>query len=154
MNWRKAVILWFQGKVEVLEFHTATVRSPSQSFQLPAVIRLKQYVRPYFSLSVRLSRQNIFLRDNHICQYCNVKFTEKKLTIDHVVPLSKGGQHEWTNVVTACSHCNNRKGDKSPEKANLRLLSRPEKPRWLPNRDLDFEGNILPIVWRPYLAAR
>ncbi|NJM10320.1 MAG: HNH endonuclease, partial [Bdellovibrionaceae bacterium] len=135
------MILWFQDKVEVLEFHTVSVRSPSRSYQLPAVIRLKTYHRPYLSLTVRLSRQNIFLRDNHICQYCYNKFTEKKLTVDHVIPLSKGGRHEWTNVVTACSQCNNRKGDKSPEKANLRLLKRPEKPRWLPNRDLELEDN-------------
>ncbi len=154
VNWRKAICLWFQDKVEVLEFHTATVSSPSRSYQLPAVIRLKQYIRPYLSLSVRLSRQNIFLRDNHICQYCHRKFSEKRLTIDHVLPLSKGGKHEWTNVVTACSLCNNKKGDKSPEKANLRLLTRPEKPRWLPNRDLDLDGNRLPMAWRPYLAAR
>ncbi len=148
------MILWFQGKVEVLEFHTTTVSSPSRSYHLPAVVRLKQYIRPYLSLSVRLSRQNIFLRDNHTCQYCYSKFPEKKLTVDHVVPLSKGGRNEWTNVVTACSKCNNRKGDKSPEKANLRLLSTPEKPRWLPNRDLELEDNVLPIAWRPYLAAR
>lgn len=154
VNWQKAMILWFQGKVEVLEFHTVTVSSPSQTFKLPAVIRLKQYIRPYFSLTVRLSRQNIFLRDSHTCQYCYQKFSEKRLTVDHVIPLSKGGRHEWTNVVAACTTCNNRKGDKSPEKANLRLMNRPEKPRWLPNRDLDLEGNRLPSAWRPYLAAR
>lgn len=148
------MILWFQDKVDVLEFHTVTVSSPSRTFNLPAVLRLKQYIRPYLSLSVRLSRQNIFLRDKHICQYCHKGFSEKRLTVDHVIPLSKGGQHEWTNVVTACSHCNNKKGDKSPEKANLKLLSRPEKPRWLPNRDLDLEENILPHSWRPYLLAR
>lgn len=154
MNWRKAIVLWFQDKVEVLEFHTVTVASPNQSFRLPAVMRLKQYIRPYLSLSVRLSRQNIFLRDNHTCQYCYKKLSEKKLTIDHVIPLSKGGRHEWVNVVTACSRCNNVKGDKSPEKVGLKLLTRPEKPRWLPNRDLDLEGNALPVAWRPYLSAR
>jgi 5-methylcytosine-specific restriction endonuclease McrA len=154
VNWRKAIILWFQDKVEVLEFHTVTVASPSRTFRLPAVMRLKQYIRPYLSLSVRLSRQNIFLRDHHTCQYCRKKFSEKKLTIDHVVPLSKGGRHEWTNVVTACSACNNKKGDKSPEKVNLRLLSSPEKPRWLPNRELELEDNRLPSAWRPYLLAR
>jgi 5-methylcytosine-specific restriction endonuclease McrA len=154
VNWRKAMILWFQDKVEVLEFHTISVSSPSQTFRLPAVMRLKQYIRPYLSLSVRLSRQNIFLRDNHTCQYCYKKFSEKRLTIDHVQPLSKGGRHEWTNVVTACSLCNNRKGDKTPERANLRLLNQPVKPRWLPNRELELEDNRLPIAWRPYLAAR
>lgn len=148
------MILWFQGKVEVLEFHAIQVCSPSRSFNLPSVIRLKEYVRPYFSLSVRLSRQNIFLRDSHTCQYCYQKFNEKKLTIDHVVPLSKGGRHEWTNVTTACSKCNNRKGDKLPEHASMKLLTIPKKPRWLPNRDLEFEGNRLPGTWRPYLGAK
>jgi len=148
------MILWFQDKVDILEYHSSFVASPNQKFQLPAVLRLRQFARPYLTISVRLSRQNIFLRDKHICQYCHVKFTEKKLTVDHLVPLSKGGRHEWTNVVTACSRCNNRKGDKSPEKANLHLLNRPEKPRWLPNRDLDLEGNLLPTSWRPYLMAR
>ena len=148
------MILWFQNKVEILEFHQATVASPHQTFRLPAVMRLKQYIRPYLALSVRLSRQNIFLRDNHTCQYCYKQFSEKKLTVDHVMPLSKGGRHEWTNVVTACAKCNNHKGDKSPEQLNLRLLTRPEKPRWLPNRDLELEDNRLPSSWRPYLIAR
>ena len=154
VNWRKAMILWFQNKVEILEFHSASVASPSQTFRLPAVMRLKQYIRPYLSLTVRLSRQNIFLRDNYICQYCRQQFSEKRLTVDHVVPLSKGGRHEWTNVVTACARCNNMKGSKSLEQSNMKLMSRPEKPRWLPNRDLDLEGNRLPVSWRPYLVAR
>jgi 5-methylcytosine-specific restriction endonuclease McrA len=146
------MILWFQDKVEVLEYHATTVSSPSRTYALPAVMRLRQYIRPYLSLTVRLSRQNIFLRDEHTCQYCLQKFSEKRLTIDHVMPLSKGGRHDWSNVVTACSTCNNRKGDKTLERAGLRLLRRPEKPRFLPNRDLELEGNRLPNAWRPYLA--
>jgi 5-methylcytosine-specific restriction endonuclease McrA len=154
VSWRKAMILWFQGKVEILEYHNLWVRSPHASFQLPAVIKLKQYIRPYLSLSVRLSRQNVFLRDHHTCQYCQKTFPEKRLTIDHVVPLSKGGRHEWNNVVTACSSCNNKKGDKSPERANMTLHCRPEKPRWLPNRDLDVSEELLPDTWKVYLSAR
>jgi 5-methylcytosine-specific restriction endonuclease McrA len=154
VNWRKAIVLWLQDKVEVLEFHATTVHSPSRTLHLPAVIRLKQYIKPYLSMSVRLSRPNVFLRDEHICQYCLVRFAEKRLTIDHVVPLSKGGRHEWTNVVTACSACNNRKGDKSLEKANLTLLRRPIRPKWLPNRDLELEDNRLPETWMPYLMAK
>jgi 5-methylcytosine-specific restriction endonuclease McrA len=153
VNWRKAIVLWLQGKVEVLEFHTITVHSPSCTLHLPAVIRLKQYIRPYLSLSVRLSRQNIFLRDEHTCQYCRQRFSEKRLTIDHVIPLSRGGRHEWTNVVTACSACNNKKGDKTPEKANLILNRRPVRPSWLPNRDLELQDNHMPSTWLPYLAA-
>ena len=89
VNWRKAIVLWLQGKVEVLEFHSIAVHSPSCTLNLPAVIRLKQYIRPYLSLSVRLSRQNVFLRDEYICQYCQKRMSEKRLTIDHVIPWSK-----------------------------------------------------------------
>jgi 5-methylcytosine-specific restriction endonuclease McrA len=153
VNWRKAVVLWLQGKVEVLEFHSTLVHSPSCTLNLPAVMRLKQYIRPYLSITVRLSRQNIFLRDEHTCQYCHKRFSEKRLTIDHVVPISKGGRHEWTNVVTACSACNNKKGDKSPERANLILLRKPERPNWLPNRDLELQDNRMPSTWLPYLSA-
>jgi len=146
-------VLWLQGKVDVLEFHSVTVNSPSCTLHLPAVLRLRQYIRPYLSLTVRLSRQNVFLRDDHTCQYCQQKLSDKRLTIDHVIPLSKGGRHEWNNVVTACSACNNRKGDKSLERANLTLLKRPERPDWLPNRDLELEDNTMPSTWLPYLQA-
>jgi 5-methylcytosine-specific restriction endonuclease McrA len=154
VNWRKAMLLWLTDKVEVLEYHAAEVHSASRSFRLPAVMRLKVYIRPYLSLSVRLSRQNIFLRDAHTCQYCQKIFPEKRLTVDHVVPMSRGGRHEWTNVVTACSRCNNRKGAKSVDAAGLRLLAPPVKPRWLPNRDLETADGRLPPAWRPYLPSR
>lgn len=153
VNWRKAIVLWLQGKVDVLEFHSISVHSPSCTLNLPAVIRLRQYIRPYLALSVRLSRQNVFLRDEYICQYCQKRMSEKRLTIDHVIPLSKGGRHEWTNVVTACSACNNKKGDKTLERVGLKLLKKPEKPKWLPNRDLELQDNRMPSTWLPYLLA-
>ena len=149
VGWRKAMILWLTDKVEVLEYHATEVHSATRSFRLPAVMRLKTYIRPYLSLSVRLSRQNIFLRDDHVCQYCLNKFPEKRLTVDHVTPMSRGGRHEWTNVVTACSRCNNRKGAHTVADAGLTLARKPVKPRWLPNRDL--AGDALPDQWRPYL---
>ena len=145
------MVLWLTGKVEVLEYHATEVHSVSRSFRLPAVIKLRVYIRPYLSLSVRLSRQNIFLRDGHVCQYCRKKLPEKRLTVDHVMPMSRGGRHEWTNVVTACSQCNNRKGAKSVEAAGMTLATRPLKPRWLPNRDLEGEDGRMPPAWQPYL---
>lgn len=153
VHWQKAILLWLQDKVEVLEFHVATVNTPSRAFQLPSVIRLRQYVRPYFSFRVRLSRQNIFLRDNHQCQYCGKKVSEKKLTIDHVIPISKGGRHEWDNVVAACSKCNNRKGNKLADQADMALLKRPQRPSWLPIREFDFSSGGLPSSWQVYLGA-
>jgi 5-methylcytosine-specific restriction endonuclease McrA len=139
--------------VDVLEFHKTTVSSPSRTFVLPSVIRLKGYISPYFSMRVRLSRQNIFLRDHLTCQYCKKKLTEKRLTIDHVVPVSRGGRHEWTNVVAACSACNNRKGSRTPEQANMRLEKSPSVPRWLPSHELDVRPERTPPAWEPYLKA-
>jgi 5-methylcytosine-specific restriction endonuclease McrA len=153
VSWRKAIILWLQGKVEVLEFHTQTVSSPSRTFNLPSVIRLKSYIRPYFSMTVRLSRQNIFIRDQLTCQYCLKQISEKRLTIDHVLPLSKGGRHEWTNVVAACSACNNRKGSRTPEQASMALNRTPVIPKWLPSQELDVRPDRMPSAWEPYLKV-
>lgn len=152
VNWQKAIILWLQDKVEVLEYHLTSINSPSRSFQLPSVLRLKQYVRPYFSFKIRLSRQNIFLRDNYQCQYCCKKFAEKKLTIDHVTPLSRGGLHTWDNVVAACSACNNKKGNKTVEQARMALMKMPAKPSWLPLKEFDLNSGHLPISWKLYIG--
>lgn len=153
VSWKKAIILWLQDKVEVIEYHKTTVSTPSKTFYLPSVVRLKTYMKPYFTKSVRLSRQNIFLRDQQTCQYCLQKLTEKKFTIDHVVPLSKGGKHEWTNVVAACSKCNNKKGSKTPEQVNMKLFKKPVEPRWLPSHELEVLPEKIPVHWRPYLAT-
>lgn len=151
VDWQKAVTLWFQGKVEILEFHSIEVSSPSVSFSLPAVLRFKSYFRPYFSFGVKFSRRNVFLRDKNTCQYCYRVFPEKKLTIDHVIPLSRGGEHNWTNVVTACGSCNNKKGSLSVEQANLRLLKVPIKPKHLPQSEIGGQRQTYPENWQIYL---
>ncbi|RYZ72219.1 MAG: HNH endonuclease, partial [Proteobacteria bacterium] len=111
VSWQKALILWFQGKVEVIEYHqTAQARTSQSSFKLPSVLRLKRYVTPRRAARLKFSRENIYLRDNHTCQYCAKSFSAKELTLDHVVPASKFGRKDWTNVVTACRPCNHRKG--------------------------------------------
>jgi len=149
---RRAVVLVVCGKAEVVHGDAAglVLHSATASVVAPSVIKLCTYVRVPYRARVPMTRAALMHRDRYRCGYCGARAE----TIDHVVPLSKGGRHEWTNVVTACSECNNRKGDKTPEKANLSLRSRPEKPRGLPNRDLDLEGNRLPLAWLPYLAAR
>ncbi len=154
VSWRKALLLWFQDKVDVLEFHAAVVRSPSQAFQLPSVLRLRNFMRPMGLRPSRLSRHNVFLRDRHQCQYCHNKFSEKKLTIDHVVPLSKGGKHDWSNVVTACSACNNKKADRTPEQAKMKLLKSPERPSWLPQPELGVHDGRLPATWLPWVLEQ
>ncbi len=102
------------------------LHSITQSFPMPSVIRLNRYVNAPYK-GVNLTRQNIFKRDNFECQYCG---TKRDLTIDHVIPRAKGGKDSWTNLVTACKRCNAKKGDYTPEEANMLLKHKPVKPSY------------------------
>lgn len=153
VSWQKALILWFQDKVEILEFHEIFVRSPSTSFQLPSVLRLKKYVSHKKSTRLKFSRENIYLRDNFTCQYCATQFPAKELTLDHVVPASKFGRKDWTNMVTACRPCNHRKANRTPLGANMPLLKEPIIPTWLPVTQPELQISEVPLSWRPYLGT-
>jgi 5-methylcytosine-specific restriction endonuclease McrA len=122
---RRAMILIAKGAAIVQEpskhfLHTSTMRFP-----LPSVIRLLTYRHvPRYTRSV--SRKSILLRDGYKCQYCMQAFLPGKLTLDHVIPRSRGGQSTWTNMVAACYFCNNRKGARTPEEAGMTLGHRPQ----------------------------
>ncbi len=146
--------LWFQDKVEVLEYHNSTVvRSARQNFQLPSILRLKKYVSPRKTTRIKFSRENVYLRDNYTCQYCALKFPLRELTLDHVVPASKMGRKDWTNVVTACRDCNHRKANRTPFGAGMPLLTEPRVPNWLPPMRQEFAIRDIPLSWEPYLAS-
>jgi 5-methylcytosine-specific restriction endonuclease McrA len=154
VGWQKALVLWFQGKVEIVEYHAeGSVRSASASFKLPSVLRLKRYVTPRKSTRLKFSRENIYLRDNFTCQYCAVGFAAKDLTLDHVVPASKFGRKDWTNVVTACRDCNHKKGNRTPLGAGMPLLNEPKIPTWLPIVQPLFHIENMPEEWRAYLGT-
>jgi 5-methylcytosine-specific restriction endonuclease McrA len=122
---QKAIVLTFMDKASSLSFYeTLVVRTVSREFRYPAVVRLNQYKNIPFK-GVLLNRANLFRRDGNECQYCGSK---KQLTIDHIIPRSKGGKTNWTNLVTACHRCNVVKGDKSPEQAGMQLKSEPFRP--------------------------
>jgi 5-methylcytosine-specific restriction endonuclease McrA len=112
-------------KASSLSFYeTLVVRTVSREFRYPAVVRLNQYKNiPY--KGVLLNRANLFRRDSNECQYCGSK---KQLTIDHIIPRSKGGKTNWTNLITACHRCNVVKGDKTPEQAGMQMKSEPFRP--------------------------
>ncbi len=157
ISWQKALCLWFQGKVEVLEYHESSARSASHSFRLPSVMRLKRYVQPLGRTTrLKFSRENIYLRDNYTCQYCAKPFSAKELTLDHVVPASKFGRKDWTNVVTACRSCNHRKANRTPLGAGMPLLNEPRIPQSLPSRSTlfaEFISENMPEAWRTYLGV-
>ncbi len=121
-SWRRAVVLIIKDKAERVE-HNGRFVYPD--FPLPTVIRLRHYVRiPY--KDIPLTRRNLLQRDNHTCQYCN--YFGDGLTLDHVIPRSRGGGDTWENMVTACVRCNVKKGNRTPREANMPLLSQPRKP--------------------------
>ena len=153
VSWQKALVLWFQGKVEILEYHSVFARSVSSSFKLPSVLRLKYYVRTRNKTHIRFCRENVYIRDNYTCQYCGNRFTTKTLTLDHVLPVSREGKKDWGNVVSACRSCNQRKANKTPTEAHMPLLKEPRMPNWLPLTEFEVGGQEVPLSWRQYLRV-
>jgi 5-methylcytosine-specific restriction endonuclease McrA len=152
-NARRAVTLLLSGKAEGVEDSPRVVRSPSRVLRLPAVIRLATYIRKPFLERVAFNKKNILRRDGYTCQYCARR--GDKLTVDHVVPRSRGGQTTWTNVVAACLRCNLHKGNRTLEEVRLRLIREPVHPQFLLTTHLlrhPHAGSFLES-WRKYLVA-
>lgn len=122
---RRAIGLILAGKAGMIANGRGNIRTISQLIPRPSVIRLEAQIhrpRP----RVKLTRREIFRRDNYTCQYCGKH--QLNLTIDHVIPRHLGGKHVWTNLVTACSSCNHRKGGRKVDEANMRLMRIPKEP--------------------------
>jgi 5-methylcytosine-specific restriction endonuclease McrA len=149
VTWRKAVTLVFLQKVEVLSEYEKEIKSVSSSVKLPAVIRLLRFVRNHRN-GVKFTRRNVFLRDEQTCQYCGKKFDTKFLTCDHIIPRSRGGTTEWTNIVTSCIYCNLKKSDKLPEESEMYPRKRPSKPDNFYILRLNMGVKVLPEHWRSY----
>jgi 5-methylcytosine-specific restriction endonuclease McrA len=145
---RRALILLLKGKAEMLEQSGSALRSARDSYPVPLVIRLTTYVRlPRRSPTARISRRAVFARDRHRCQYCG---SPRHLTVDHVVPRSKGGPDTWDNLVTSCAPCNRKKGDRPLHLAGLRLLQQPQAPG--PAAFVLLHVDHVHESWRPYLS--
>jgi len=127
---RRAVVLLLREKAEMIEATQQMLRSCSQAIPVPLVIRLVKYVRlPRRRMPA--TRAAIMLRDAHTCQYCGTVPGRQQLTVDHVIPRSRGGAHSWQNLVTACKRCNQKKGSNTPEEAQMRLLTKPFEPTYV-----------------------
>ncbi|MBA0751935.1 hypothetical protein Gogos_000822, partial [Gossypium gossypioides] len=145
---------------DVLEYYDQTVNSPSGSFYIPAVLRVPHLLQVVKRRRIRsnLSRKNVLFRDNFTCQYCSAR---DNLTIDHVLPVARGGEWKWENLVTACAKCNSKKGQKTLKEANMKLIKVPKAPK-----DYDIlaipltssamrmlrKRNGTPEEWRQYLS--
>lgn len=171
-DWQRAVTLVYMGLAEALDEDLTAydfqawiaassnwveakgrfVRSTNTRFAVPEVIRLVRYDRiPH--REVAFTRHNVFARDLHRCAYCGKKKPVGELDLDHVLPKSRGGPHEWTNVVTSCRPCNLKKADKLPDEAGMPLKVRPDKPRWtLMGCLIPHPRAEIPASWRKLLA--
>lgn len=151
VTWQRAMILWFQQKVDILESHEVLIRSVRRNYSAPAVLRLRYYIKPKSYRRVRLCRENIFIRDHYQCQYCGDTFPHKELTLDHVLPVSRGGPKSWRNLVAACHKCNHKKGNRTPQEATMPLLKQPVPLKWTPQFDMRARIKNSDDVWMPYL---
>lgn len=146
-NLRKAIILIYLGKAEsVVNDERKSLHTISTTYPWPSIIRISKFVRvPY--KKVVLTRKNILRRDGFKCAYCGR--SDIPLTIDHIIPKARGGDDTWDNLVSACTICNNKKGDRTPDEAKMRLIFQPFKPS-----HIVFIKNVVGRLderWKPYL---
>jgi 5-methylcytosine-specific restriction endonuclease McrA len=148
---KRAFILLLKDKAELVESHVErTLRAESATYPYPLVIRLLAYIKIPPRLSLPVSRRWVLRRDGYTCQYCGRQ--DGELTMDHVLPLSRGGQTAWTNVVAACVPCNRKKANRTPEEAGMHLRTQPFKPMYVA---LALVGSARENeVWARYLLTR
>ena len=147
---RRAVVLLYRGKAEMLENGSGFIHSANHIFSLPSVIRLAYIIKRPRS-ERKLTRLEIFNRDQYTCQYCGKE--NRQLTLDHVIPRYRDGQHTWENVVSACVRCNRQKAGRTPEEAGMNLIHRPAPPRnnhlfYIPHHYLQLRSE-----WQKYLPV-
>jgi 5-methylcytosine-specific restriction endonuclease McrA len=144
---RRAVVLLLKQKAEILERASWELRGEKTSLPRPMVIRLVSYVRvPRDTHRRKITRRAVFARDGWSCQYCG---TRSNLTVDHVVPRSKGGASSWENIVASCAPCNRRKGDALLRQAGMSLRRQPRTPG--PQVFIHVASPTIPTAWRQYL---
>ena len=148
----RAFVLVDKGKAEIMERSPTDIDSAETLYPRASVIRMTYYLtrpRP----GVKLTRREVFARDNHTCQYCGRR--ELDFTIDHVFPKHRGGARSWENLVTSCKPCNRRKGGRSPKEAGMRLRKRPRQPVITPGRMILRRANgEIQDSWEQFLLQK
>jgi 5-methylcytosine-specific restriction endonuclease McrA len=147
---RRAAVLVLKDRAEILERGDWALHAENLTLPRPIVIRLKSYVRiPRDAHRRKITRRAVFARDRWTCQYCGKE--RGNLTVDHVIPRSKGGGSGWDNIVTCCAPCNRRKGDRLPRQANMV----PRHPPRAPSSTIFIHvaTPVIPRAWEQYLAA-
>ena len=151
-GWQDVIKAVYLDRVLVLEEYDKLVHSANSQMKLPSVISLKDYVSP--GKHPKFTRFNLFLRDHFTCQYCGFRAGNgRDLTFDHVIPRRLGGRTSWQNITSACAECNRKKGGRTPEQAQMALLSKPHQPTVydMLNVGRSFPPNYLHESWRDFL---
>ena len=125
---RKALKLFVKDKVDVISSWDASIYWTKGKMKMPSIVRLKYYVR-WIPGRARFNRLALFKRVQNRCHYCGNYFKTADLTVDHIIPSSKGGRTNWKNCISACYKCNGKKGDRTPEEADMRLIAEPVIPK-------------------------
>lgn len=137
---KRGFVLVDKGKAEIIKSHESPIVCGFKTYVRPVIIRLLNYIK-FYTRNLRPNRNRIYRRDNHQCVYCGSK---KTLTLDHVIPKSRGGGNEWTNLVTSCIKCNLKKANRTPEEARMKILKEPYVPT------LITENNLVSSIWKDF----
>jgi len=154
ISWQRAISMWAAGRVEIVEeYEDRFIATVNKIFKMPAVIRfvgavLKRYHR---GRGPKFTRSNVFLRDRGECQYCSKTLNRDTFTLDHVLPASKGGTKSWDNIVSSCPQCNQRKRNRTPSEAGMKLVKQPYMPSALP---VFHDMYRLPKKWKNYIPNK
>jgi len=154
VSWRKALGMILNDRVEVVKEYTNwLVRTASETFRVPSIVRCIRKAGGAFRKNVKFNRKNVYLRDKGRCQYCGQKVPMSEFTYDHVFPKMFGGKTKWTNIVVACLPCNQRKDSREPHQAGMSLRQEPVRPKTLPGL-FSFRWNAeMPADWGDYAGT-
>ena len=142
-TWARGFVLVNQGKAEIIKSDSQPIISGYKTYIKPLIIRLLKYIKFYQSI-IKVNRHKIYKRDNYQCIYCG---SRKDLTLDHVLPKSRGGKNDWFNLVTSCSKCNIKKADRTPEEAKMKMSHKPYTPT------LVDENKSVKLIWDEYTQS-
>jgi len=141
-----ALVSSMMGKSRILETHNKTIRSPSVHFKLPSVIVIDRIAKHRKTFTC--DKNNVYLRDNGLCQYCGCSVEKSKVTLDHVIPKSHGGKLSWDNIVLCCRSCNQKKGNRTPLQAGMKLF---KEPKVLTYHEYLGSLNLDNTIWKDYI---
>ena len=156
VRWQDAISMWFAGRVEIVSvYEDRFIKTVDDILNVPSIVRFVGNVlkRFRFNRTIKFSRENVFIRDEGVCQYCSKQLNKQNFTLDHIKPVSQGGKKVWHNIVTCCKSCNQKKGNKSVKQAGMKLLKPPVVPKELiVNKENKFSPNV-PDEWKDYLGV-